>query len=318
MIETSERTVARPAQLAFPAAHSLLGLGVALPDLAEAQGFYTAFGLDVEGQGSRLALRGTRAARAAPPAAVMTEGAKRLTHLTFGAYEEDIPRFKAHLDALGLKRMDAPKGIDPLAGSIWVADPDGTAVQIAPSEKTTPEARRESVPAAPDGWRYCPTRAVTRPDPFRLGHTFLFTSDLERSTRFYREVLGLGQSDGNEYVSFLHGRHGSDHHILGFGQSHAPGFHHFSFEVENVDQIGVGGQAMKERGHDGWGFGRHVAGSNYFWYVRDPFGGWIEYFCDIDYIPAGTEVPLRDLAPEDSVYLWGPPMPDDFIVNPAP
>ncbi len=151
-----------------------------------------------------------------------------------------------------------------------------------------------------------PARATARPDPYRLGHTFLFTADLVATTRFYREALGLGQSDGNAYVSFLHGRHGSDHHIVGFGQSHAPGFHHFSFEVENVDQIGVGGQAMKALGHDGWGFGRHVAGSNYFWYVRDPFGGWIEYFCDIDYIPAGTEVPRRDLAPEDSVYLWGP------------
>jgi catechol 2,3-dioxygenase-like lactoylglutathione lyase family enzyme len=318
MIETSERAAVRPARLAFPAAHSFLGLGLDVPDLEAARDFYTAFGLDVVAGRDALLLRGARADPAAPAAATLREGARRLTHLTFGAYEEDIARFKAQLEAAGIKRIDAPAGVEPLAGSIWVRDPDGTPVQIAPAQKTTPDHRRASLAYAPGDWRHAPPRAGTQANPFRLGHTFLFTASIEQSTRFYSQALGLGQSDGNDYVAFLHGRHGSDHHILGFGQSHAPGFHHFSFEVENIDQIGVGGQHMAARGSGGWGFGRHVAGSNYFWYVRDPFGGWAEYFCDIDYIPAGTEVPHRDLAPEDSVYLWGPPMPEDFIVNPDP
>ena len=316
MIDTPERVRARPMLLDHPAVHSLLAVGIEQPRLDEAQDFYAAFGLDARQTSQGLALS---AATSTGPAATLREGPRRrVSHLTFAAFEEDIPRFKAHIAARGLKLIDPPSGVESEPGSIWLGDPDGMAIQIVPGDKKTPDARRQSQHPAPDGWRHAPSRAAVKPRPLRLGHTFLFSSDLERSNRFYQDVLGLGLSDGNEHVCFLHGKHGSDHHILGFGQSHAHGFHHLSFEVANIDQIGVGGQHMASLGHTGWGFGRHVAGSNWFWYIRDPWGGWIEYFCDIDYIPPGTHVPPRDLAPEDSVYLWGPPMPEDFIINPEP
>ena len=31
-----------------------------------------------------------------------------------------------------------------------------------------------------------------------------------------------------------------------------------------------------------WGLGRHHAGSNFFWYLRDPAGNFSEYFSDMD------------------------------------
>jgi len=44
---------------------------------------------------------------------------------------------------------------------------------------------------------------------------------------------------------------------------------------------------MANNGYEaGWGLGRHVLGSNYFHYVRDPWGSYSEYSCDMDYIPA--------------------------------
>ena len=61
--------------------------------------------------------------------------------------------------------------------------------------------------------------------------------------------------------------------------------------------------------------GRHVLGSNYFRYVRDPWGSFAEYSYDIDFIPADVEWQAADHPPEDSFYVWGPPVPDDFIVN---
>ncbi len=73
---------------------------------------------------------------------------------------------------------------------------------------------------------------------------------------------------------------------------------------------------MRAQGHaHGWGVGRHVLGSNYFYYVRDPWGSWAEYSYGIDFIPADVEWPAADHAPEDSFYLWGPAVPEDFIVN---
>lgn len=49
---------------------------------------------------------------------------------------------------------------------------------------------------------------------------------------------------------------------------------------------------------EGWGVGRHEAGSNFFYYVRDPWGSFAEYFCDMDYIPAGCAWDARDTPPE--------------------
>lgn len=33
------------------------------------------------------------------------------------------------------------------------------------------------------------------------------------------------------------------------------------------------------------------------------------------YIPAGHDWPGGDHPPEDSLHLWGPPVPEDFISN---
>ena len=58
-----------------------------------------------------------------------------------------------------------------------------------------------------------------------------------------------------------------------------------------------------------------MIGSNYFHYVRDPWGSWSEYTCDLDYVPKGSRWQPQDYPPEDAVYVWAPAMPDDFIVN---
>ena len=61
--------------------------------------------------------------------------------------------------------------------------------------------------------------------------------------------------------------------------------------------------------------GRHVLGSNYFYYVQDPWGSWAEYSYDIDFVPADVDWLAADHPAEDSFYIWGPTVPDDFVVN---
>lgn len=86
--------------------------------------------------------------------------------------------------------------------------------------------------------------------------------------------------------------------------------------MKRIDDIGLGATHMAEKGHTkGWGFGRHVLGSNYFHYVQDPWGSYAEYSCDIDYIPETSEWQAGNHQPEDSFYLWGPTPPPDFTVN---
>ena len=73
---------------------------------------------------------------------------------------------------------------------------------------------------------------------------------------------------------------------------------------------------MRSAGHtEQWGVARHVLGSNYFCYTRDPWGSWWEHSCHIDYVPAGMSWEAGDHPPEDSLYLWGPDVPPNFIEN---
>jgi catechol 2,3-dioxygenase-like lactoylglutathione lyase family enzyme len=145
----------------------------------------------------------------------------------------------------------------------------------------------------------------------------LYTADVGRAIGFYRDVLGLRLSDSSEgNVAFMHGPHGSDHHMVAFARSGGPGLRHCSWDVGAVQEIGLGAMQMAGKGYTaGWGLGRHVLGSNYFHYVRDPWGSYSEYSADMDYIPADHDWRSGDHPGEDSFFLWGPNPPEDFVRN---
>jgi hypothetical protein len=83
-----------------------------------------------------------------------------------------------------------------------------------------------------------------------------------------------------------------------------------------VQDVGAGAMQMADKGFvAGWGLGRHVLGSNYFHYVRDPWGSYAEYSADIDYIPSEIDWEGQSHAPENAFFLWGPAPPKDFLIN---
>ena len=101
-----------------------------------------------------------------------------------------------------------------------------------------------------------------------------------------------------------------------FLASKGPGFHHASFQVGSVDEIALGAATMRDSGWQmGWGLGRHVIGSNYFYYTRDPWGSFAESYHDLDYIPEGCAWVPRDFPEADLPYDWGPPVPPEFVEN---
>ena len=145
----------------------------------------------------------------------------------------------------------------------------------------------------------------------------VFTRDIPATIKFYSETLGLRLSDrSGDMIAFMHGIHGSDHHMIAFVKADGPGLHHLSWDVPSINQIGLGAMQMADKGYvAGWGLGRHVLGSNYFHYVRDPWGSYAEYSSDIDYIPVEHDWKSGDHPPEDSFYVWGPTPPADFAFN---
>jgi catechol 2,3-dioxygenase len=295
--------------------HSLDRFHFTVPDLAEARRFYHEFGLDVQTRSNLLA---TGTYGHSHIWGTIGEGAhKKFGHWSFGAFEDDIDRFAARLREMRIKRLDPPPGAD--SNGLWFNDPDGNLIEIKVAAKSSPDEKtRFSFQPTVAGQRGAPFRsALPRTRPRRLSHVLLFTRDVTKAIEFYTHVLGLRVSDySGDNVAFLHGIHGSDHHMIAFARSDAPGHHHFSWDVGSVDEIGAGAMHMLDKGYDkGWGLGRHVLGSNYFHYVRDPWGSYSEYSADIDYVPVTCDWEGGDQPAEDAFYAWGPNVPEDFVHN---
>ena len=291
--------------------HSLDHFRFDVPDLAEARRFYEGFGLRVTNDGADLVVRTHGDDHAWIR---IGQGArKRLDYVSFGVFADDLPRFQSRLDAFGLTW--SAEGEDQLV----FADPHGVTVRLHVATKVMPDEKliAETVrPASAD--RSAAMRGeTTEVRPRRLAHIMLFTPDIERSVAFYSEVLGLRISDFPGPVAFLHGAHGSDHHLIAFaGSPLGSGYHHSAWDVDSIDAVGLGAEQMREKGFDqGWGLGRHVLGSNYFHYVRDPWGSYAEYSYDIDFVPAAQDWPAGYPDAANSLYLWGPGVPSDFITN---
>jgi catechol 2,3-dioxygenase-like lactoylglutathione lyase family enzyme len=285
-----------------------------VPDLDVAERFYTAFGLDVRREGPRLDLRVHGNAHCW--ASIHALGAsKRLQYLSFSAYDDEIG---ALAQRIGARSACEPHRLSDGKG-LWIRDPDGTPLQIVAGPKVTPAQKSEATATpAVIGKGAAPSRRAAQPvRPRRLSHVLLFTPDVSRQIAFYSEMLGVRLSDrSGDIIAFMHGPHASDHHLIAFAKSSAPGLHHSSWDVGSLDDVGLGAELMKDKGYaKGWGVGRHVLGSNYFYYVQDPWGSWAEYSFDIDFVGADIEWPAADHPPEDSFYSWGPAVPDDFVVN---
>jgi len=295
--------------------HSLDRFVFTVPDAAEAERFYRAFGLDVERSGERVDLR----TRGNPHCwgRVHANGApKALQYLRFSAYEDDF-------DAIARRIRDRgscePHPLSDGSG-VWIRDPDRTHIQVVAGPKVSPSSRPEPgpAPAFVPGKGAAPSRSRAQPvRPRRLSHVLLFTPDVHRQVVFFTETLGLRLSDrSGDIIAFMHGPHASDHHMIAFAKSQARGLHHSSWDVGSLDDVGLGAELMKTQGYaKGWGVGRHVLGSNYFYYVQDPWGSWAEYSYGIDFVPADVEWAAADHPAEDSFYIWGPTVPEEFIVN---
>ena len=62
-----------------------------------------------------------------------------------------------------------------------------------------------------------------------------------------------------------------------------------------------------------WGLGRHYAGSNFFWYLKDPAGNFSEYYSDMDCIIDDQLWTPEELEGARGLFAWGPPPPPSFL-----
>ncbi|MFM0156463.1 VOC family protein [Paraburkholderia sediminicola] len=294
--------------------HSIDHFALNVPSIDEAERFFHAFGLAVsrsDNAGQELELRAADGHRWAR---VIASTGKSLAYLSFNCFEQDLGAIRSQVGATGT-------AIEPMreGAGFWFRDPDGNLIQVKVGPKTTPSAKTPNVvagSAADQRGSHARSESKTV-HPRRLSHVLLFTPDVLGALAFYETALGLRLSDKSlDIIAFTHAPHGCDHHLVAFAKSTARGWHHCAWDVDDVNMVGEGASQMAAAGFDnGWGTGRHVLGSNYFYYVEDPWGSFCEYSADIDFVSAGHAWPAGDFPPEDSLYLWGPPVPDNFIHN---
>ncbi len=140
---------------------------------------------------------------------------------------------------------------------------------------------------------------ATRPAlPFslgKIGHVALYVADIERSARFYVDVLGFSISDiyGDDMMAggaiFL--RCNPDHHgIALFKATEAnpagAGLHHMAFEVATLDEVVRAREHLRRHNVPVDFDGRRRAGVQIAVEFRDPDGHRLEIYWGIDQIPA--------------------------------
>jgi catechol-2,3-dioxygenase len=263
----------------------LAGYGLEVPDVSVAQRFFEAFGLKSEQSGNVLQLRTLHAIQHEdhPEILVAQGGAhKRLQHLAFGAYEKDLPRFDQHLRRMGVTPSTPPFGA--VRKGLWFQDPWGTWICLV-GAKPVPAKATATSGARVDRHLWQELERTVRPN--KLGHALMYTQDWEKAEAFLIEALGLRVADrAAGKVSFLSAGTGvRDHHCFGLINSSHRGIQHASFHVDSFDAIGFGAVQMHKAGYtEGFGVGRHALASNVFYYSRDPWGSWLEYYSDMDQI----------------------------------
>jgi catechol 2,3-dioxygenase-like lactoylglutathione lyase family enzyme len=290
------------------ALHQLTSVTIGVPNVAETAGYYADFGLTDLGDGTFATIDGGRQLR------IARAPTRRLVDLTVGADDpDDLDRIAAGLAGLGLaavRESDAVRAREPVTGFQARVEVCPRLEQpfVSPTPYNGPGRPERTGNRAPGVLRDDPVR------PLKLGHVVIGSTDYEATSRFFAEGLGFKASD---YISgagaFL--RCSTDHHNVLVLSAPVNFLHHTSWQVEDVDEIGRGARAMLE-GHPErhvWGLGRHHAGSNFFWYLKDPAGNFSEYYSDMDCITDDQLWTPETLEGARGLFSWGPPPPPSFL-----
>jgi catechol 2,3-dioxygenase-like lactoylglutathione lyase family enzyme len=288
--------------------HGLGKVTIGVPNPAETIDYYSEFGLAHLGDG-RFATRD-----GGEQLQVVHSPLRRLVELTVAADDrDDLGSIAGRLTALGIPSEQDPTAVcavEPVTGTL-VRVVVRTRISVEPAVPPT----LYNGPGRIDRWGRAPFLSRTEPvQPRKLGHAVLGSTDLAATKRFFVDGLGFKVSDYmGEKAAFL--RCSVEHHNVLVLAAPVNFMHHTSWQVDDIDEVGRGAQAMLE-GHPErhiWGLGRHYAGANFFWYLKDPAGNFSEYYSDMDTVPEDDLWSPAVLEGLQGLYAWGPPPPPSFL-----
>jgi catechol 2,3-dioxygenase-like lactoylglutathione lyase family enzyme len=153
----------------------------------------------------------------------------------------------------------------------------------------------------------------------KLGHLVYQVSDLERSARFWTEVMGFVETDRND-LGMIFFRCNADHHGIGLvprsgeqrpAASEGLRVEHVAFEVDNSDMLVKAREYLIGNGIPIRFEGRKGAGCNYSINFVDPDGYEFEIYCQMDQIDeSGRTRPKEQFRPHNTLA--------EALANPVP
>ncbi|WP_411282743.1 VOC family protein [Lapillicoccus sp.] len=288
--------------------HRLSSFTYSVPNVAEVISYYTEFGLTDNGDSSLATVDG------GTQLYVEQGPYRRISAIRLGADDpDDLGRIASSLAALG---VDSAVAADRLVTTEPIMK---LRVEIVVEQRTAQPAAARAPFNAPGRVERTNSRAAGilrngQVKPRRLGHVALVSGESESSLTFFADGLGFKISDfaGDKSSAFM--RCSADHHNVAVFSGPVSFPHHSSWQVDDIDDIGRGAEDLLTANADrrGWGFGRHYAGSNFFWYLKDPAGTFSEYYADMDQITDDDLWTPEVCEGKAGFYKWGP-VPENFM-----
>lgn len=288
--------------------HQLSSVTIGVPHVESTAPFYEAFGLLQTGEG-RFSTRDR-----GEQLRLVQAPYRRVQGIAVAVDDaDDIARIRSALEAAG-HAVTAGNGTLSVREQYACVDVV-VAIQdraTAPQVEVAPINRPGVVERVNQPAHVVLNTAPVRPS--KLSHLVMGSPNYDATLSFFTDLIGFEISDAIPgIISFT--RCSTDHHNLAIQATPAAFFHHVAFEVDSVDEVLRGGSNMIEGGAERhmWGLGRHAIGSNWFWYLRDPAGNYVEYTADLDSITAQDLYVPKEWAGKEYLYAYGPAMPAEFI-----
>src|SRR6185436_6502796 len=229
--------------------------------------------------GTAVVLKAASDSSLPPP----TSGKSMLRETVYGVADA------AALDAIAAELRKDREVVRAADGSITSFDDMGFALRFRRTLRRPYTAAPDLTNAPGTAPQRPPNQIGAQPDmavvPRTLSHLVLFVPDAAKAERFYAR-LGFRTTDRFTGVGpFMRPAGSQDHHTLFMIETppFLKGLEHFTFHVGSVTELMLAGARFEGRGHETfWGPGRHVFGSNWFWYFNSPLGCHVEYDADMD------------------------------------
>ena len=290
------------------ALHGLAAITIGVPDVAATIAYYTEFGLTPDSDGWLSTVDGGRQLRVLPaPTRRLLEVAVRADNA------DDLGTVASRLSGLDIDAERTAKSVIAVEPATGVR----AVVRIAPrisQEPTIPPLLNAPGHIVRTGERTPGVLRTNKVKPRKLGHVVIGSTDYPATRRFFTDGLGFRLSDEIKGEgAFL--RCSTDHHNVLVLNAPVTYMHHSSWQVDDIDEVGRGATAMlaADPGRHVWGLGRHHAGSNFFWYLKDPAGNFSEYYSDMDCIVEDAVWKPEVLEGARGLFNWGPPPPPSFM-----